>query len=117
MSSACVKESRHTHTGSDSGLIVEKKSKKSCGSKPRRPVTADSRQYPQDDLVDALDEKLSALQNAQAFGRDSVPRYIIASECDASPDDLRCPELHPTKTGWGASVKRQVVSDSRSMLR
>ena len=104
-------------TESDSVPIVKKKSKKSRKSKAKRAITAFSRQYPQDDLVDALDQKLSALQNAQALESNLSPRYILLLESDTSPEVLRSPDMLYRQTNWRAPTKRRVVSDSRSMIR
>jgi hypothetical protein len=93
-----------------------KKSKKSRKFKSKRAITAFSRQYPQDDLLDALDQKLSALQKVQAVESNLPPKYIL-SESDASAEALRSADMFHTQTSWRASIKRRVVSDSRSMIR
>jgi hypothetical protein len=76
--------------------------------KLKRSVAAFSRQYPQDDLIQALDKKLAALQSPQALERNLRPRYIWGSDSDASPETMRGPDV---LTGF----KRRVVSDSQSM--
>jgi len=94
----------HPRTGSDSVLVVaEKKPKTLRRTTPRRPIMALSGKYPQDDLVDALDEKLSALQNAQSRETGFLPRYIILSESDVG-EFSRTPDMLPA---WCASVSRR----------
>ncbi|KIM88926.1 hypothetical protein PILCRDRAFT_813925 [Piloderma croceum F 1598] len=114
---ADAEEPCNTSTESDSVPIMGKKYKKSCKSKSKRAITALSRQYPQDDLLEALDQKLSALQKVQAVGSNLSPKYILLSESDASAEALRSADMFRTQTSWRASIKRRVVSDSRSMIR
>jgi hypothetical protein len=109
-----VNESNHRCTGLDSVLVVGEKPRTLRSSRRRTPITAFSRQYPQDDLVEALDEKLSALKGVQTFETDFHPRYVIASENDASTEALRGPDTLPA---WCLPVKRRVVSDIRPMTR
>lgn len=112
-----AEEPCNTSTESDSVPIVGKKSKQSRKSKSKRAITALSRQYPQDDLLEALDQKLSALQKVKAVESKSSPRYILLSESDASAEALRSADMFYTQTSWHASIKRRVMSDSRSMIR
>jgi len=98
-------------------LVVEKKSKRFRIFKRKRLITAFSRQYPQDDLVKALDAKLSVLQNTQALEQNFTPRYILTSESDACPDALRSPDMLPTLPDWCSPAKHRVLSDSRSIIR
>jgi hypothetical protein len=99
-------------------LVVEKKKKKNIFSrsrkfKPKPPITASSRKYPQDDLTKALDEKLSAWKNALALDTEAVPKYIWGPPEDASPEVVfRDPDMVHTQTGWGASVNHRVESDN-----
>ena len=112
-----VEEPCNTSTESDSVPITGKKSKKSRKFKSKRAITALSRQYPQDDLLEALDQKLSALQDMQAVESNLSPKYILLSDSDASAEALRSADMFYTQTSWRASIKRRVVSDSRSMIK
>ena len=109
-----TEEASHTHTESDTAAVVEKRKtlRRTRRFRLKRPVTAVSRQYHQDDLIEALDKKLSVLKSTRE--KDFPPKYLWGSESDASPETLRSPDV---RTGWRASVKRRVVSDSRSTNR
>jgi len=94
-------------------VVEKKRSRKFRRFRTKRSFMALARKYPQDDLVHALDQKLSALKQAQKVDDNFPPRYIWGSESDASLVPLGKPDVSRTQTGWRASVKRRVVSESR----
>lgn len=94
-------------------LVMEKplqpKPKKSLTLKPKQVI----KQYPQADLVEVLDKKLSALQDASTFEGESHPKkYIWGPDDDAPLEVFRNPGVARTQDGWGAAVNRRVVSEN-----
>jgi len=70
-------------------------------------------QYAQDDLVQVVDEKLSAWQNKLALETELEPKYIWGPAEDPSPEVVfRDPDMVHTRTGWDASVNCRVVDES-----
>jgi len=105
-------ESCQPHIASDPVLVVQKKKLKRFRKfRTKGVVTALSRQYPQDDLAQVLDHKLSALHKAQKLDSGFPTKYIWGPDSDASPEPFGM------RTGSRGSVTRRVVSDSRSMMR
>ena len=100
-----------SHAESDTAAVVEKRKtlRRTRRFKLKRPAAAVSRQHPQDDLMVELEKKLSVLKDTRE--NNFAPKYLWGSESDASPETLRGPGV---RTGWRVSVKRRVVSDSRS---
>lgn len=100
---------------SDFALVVEKP-KKSRKPQTMQPGKPSSQQYAQDDLVQVVDEKLSAWQNKLALETELEPKYIWGPTEDPSPEVVfRDPDMVHTRTGWDASVNCRAVDESWTM--